>query len=141
MATNDSELINEVRGLTDYGTAIMTDGELQTLVDIGKEEIQAHVGELDSGGQIQFFGSDTLQQDRALFWFTCIAAKAKAGEIASVNLTVGSIRSTSYAGSKFDFYFKNFDKRMATVERVASGGPAQVNATRSDDRSYDETGF
>jgi hypothetical protein len=138
MATTDQELITEARAITDYDQSIMSDAEFQELVDIGKEELRAHWQLSD----YQFYGQTNaadvgfiLQRDRALFWFVCIAAKIRGGEIATPNITVGSIRATSYTGSKFDFYFENFEARLNTIER--SSGPSVSQITRDDERSYE----
>lgn len=136
MVSSDTELIEQVRGMTDYDASIMSDSEIQTLIDIGKEEIAGYLAaDNEDPDNFTFYQSDTYDADRALFWFTCIAMKAKAGEIAAVNLTVGSLRATSYAGSKFDLYFDNFDKKM----RMAEGGntPA-ISAPQRDNRTYEQ---
>jgi hypothetical protein len=138
MATDDTTLISEARAITDYDTEIMSDSEFQELVDIAKEELRAEWQLPD----YQFYGNTTsgdigfiLQRDRALFWYVCIAAKIRGGEIAAPNITIGSIRATSYTGSKFDFYFENLDKRLSTIER--SSGPRITQITRDDERAYE----
>jgi hypothetical protein len=128
MATNESELIEEVRALTGYDQSIMTDATMQELVNIGKEELGREFSEDFPG----FFGGNT-DADRALFWFTCIAAKVRAGEIAGVNISVGSIRATSYSNSKYAFWFDNFQKRM---ESAYGGKPVNLQSLERDNRSY-----
>lgn len=135
MVSSDTELIEQVRGMTDYDASVMSDSEIQTLVDIGKEEIAGYLVADDETPSDFTFYSGNYDADRALFWFTCIAAKAKAGEIASVNLTVGSLRSTAYAGSKFELYFENFDKKMRGAE---NGNLPATSAPERDGRSYGE---
>jgi hypothetical protein len=128
MATNDTELIEEVRAITDYDAGLIDGATFRTLLEIGKEELRDEFSDEFVG----FYNGNTAA-DRALFWFTCIAAKVRAGEIAGINLTVGSIRATSYSNSKFDFWFKNFEEKL----KEASGGqPSRKQNLSRDNRSY-----
>lgn len=122
-------LIEEARAITDYDSNIYTDSEFQELVDIGREEIRAETG----SPELSFYTSDTFQATRALFWFTCIAAKVRAGEIAGVNLTVESIEAAQPGNENYAYWFRNFGKRI----RAAAGatGPASIVLSRTE-RSY-----
>lgn len=128
MATNDSELITEVRALTNYSADMMTDSTIQELIEIGKQELESEFREDFVG----FYEGNT-PADRALFWFTCIATKVRAGEIAGINLTVGSIRATSYSNSKFEFWFDNFEKKLIQAQ---GGRPVSNRQLDRDNRTY-----
>lgn len=128
MATTDSELITEVRALTNYSADMMTDSTIQELISIGKEELEPEFGDDFAG-----FYSGNTAADRALFWFTCIATKVRTGEIAGINLTVGSIRATSYSNSKFDFWFENFEKKLIQAQ---GGRPVSNRQLNRDNRAY-----
>jgi hypothetical protein len=133
MATTDSELITEVRALTDYPQEVISDSEMQELVDIGKQELQAR---FNQPGYAFYTGDHSA--DRALFWFTCIAAKVKAGEIAGVNLEVGDIAAQSPAATHYDYWFEAFQERLNEAINEVSGyaGPAHKLIER-DDRNYE----
>lgn len=133
MATDDASLIEEVRGLTDYDSDILSDSELQALVDLGKEELRAELG----NPQVSYYNNGRIHATRALFWFVCIAAKVKVGEIAGVNIEVESFRSWNPAEGHYGFWFRNFDKRLSAAENVEYGGTAHVQISR-DNRSYGE---
>lgn len=128
MATSDTELIQEARAITDYDSGLISDAEFQTLVDIGKEELESEFSDNFPG-----FYNGNKDADRALFWFTCIAAKVRAGEIAGVNLTVGSIRATSYSNSKFDFWFESFEEKLYSA---TGGKPSRKQNLSRDGRAY-----
>lgn len=131
MASSDSELIAEARGLTDYDSEIFTDSEFQQIVDIGKEELRAELGD----SSLSFYTDDTFQATRALFWFVCIGSKVRAGEIAGINLTVGDLKAAQPAQSSYDIWFNSFNKRLASASSEQSAGPAQETLSR-DNRSY-----
>jgi hypothetical protein len=131
MATSDSELITEARALTDYEQMILSDSEFQKLVDVGKEELRAEYGDPDT---FPGFYAGDLNLDRALFWFVCIAAKVKAGEIASVDISVSDLDASQPAGDH-QYWFRNFSKRLAAFSR--GQGPGNVNISRADNRTYE----
>lgn len=136
MATNDQELIAEARGLTDYDQTVLSDSEFQQVVDICKEELRADFGEPGYA-----FYSGSLNADRALFWFVCIAAKIRTGEIGGLNITTGDVEAAHPAQVHHDSaWFKNYENRkrraMKNFSDEASSGPAQTTISR-DDRGYE----
>jgi len=133
MATTDSELITEVRALTDYPSDVMSDAEVQELIDIGKEELRAQF----SNPSYTFYTGDQ-SADRALFWFTCLGTKIKAGEIGSVNLEVGDILAQKPAQGHYDIWFESFESRVKEAESEVGdvAGPAQTELER-DNRTYE----
>jgi hypothetical protein len=131
MADSDADIIDEARALTDYDEGLISDSTFQQLVDIGKEELEEEFS-TQAEPFVGFYNGNQAA-DRALFWFTCIAAKVRAGEIAGVNLTVGSIRATSYSNSKFDFWFDNFNQKF---EEATGGKPSRLQNLSRDNRTY-----
>jgi len=135
MATSDSELIAEARGLTDYDASVLSDSEFQELVDICKEELRA-----DFGDASYSFYSGSLNADRALFWFVCVAAKIRTGEIGGLNITTGDVEAAHPAQVHHDFaWFRNFENRkrkaMRSFSQDANRGPTQTSLER-DNREY-----
>jgi len=134
MARTDTELIDEVRAFTGYdGGSMFTDTDMQALVELGKEELRSRLGSPD----YEFYqrgGTNTLDADRALFWFTCIATKVRAGEIGSVELTVNNLEEQQSAG-QFGFWFRNFRDRLYSAEN-STVGAATTTISRTD-RTYD----
>lgn len=133
MASDDSSLIAEARGLTDYDSSIFTNPEIKEIVQIAKQEIRADLGQPD----LSFYTEDTFQATRALFWFVCIGLKIKAGEIAGINLEIGDLRTQNPAQGHYSIWFESFRKRMAGAERQIQSGPSSVVLER-DNRSYGE---
>lgn len=137
MARSDADLVEEVRALTGYDDAAMfTDSDIQALIDIAKEELRSRFG----SPTFEFYrrtDTVTLDADRALFWFTCIALKVRAGEIGSVELTVDSLEQNQSQG-QFDYWFQNFADRVAAADAsTGSAGAATTTITRGDERTYE----
>lgn len=132
MASDDSSLIEEVRGLTDYDEEIFTNSEFDELLGVAKEEIRADLRSPD----LQFYTEDTFQATRALFWFTCIGAKVRVGEIAGIDLTIESIQASLPDVEEYQFWFQQFDKRLRSAS--SSQGAAVTNIERTD-RTYGDT--
>lgn len=133
MATSDTELIAEARGLTDYDQTVLSDSEFQEIVDICKEELRA-----DFGDPTYSFYSGDLNVDRTLFWFVCIGAKIRTGEIGGLNITTGDVEAAHPAQVHHDAaWFQNYENRKRKAMRVFSdsAGPAQTAPVR-DERSY-----
>lgn len=127
MVDSDEQMIEQSRTLTDYDEFVYTDFEFQSLVDLCKEELRDH---WDEPG-FDWYGSDTLTEDRALFWFLCIAARIRAGEYSAMDISVADIQLQSADG---DFFIAKFNEKMDGV----AGGPsaASANIERSVERDY-----
>jgi hypothetical protein len=135
MATSDSELIGEALALTGYGDAdVFTDSDVQEIVDIGKNEIRSFLGLPAADFYVRTSDTNSYRRDQALLWFTCLGLKLRAGEIGSANLTIGSIRSTSYSDNKAGAW----KERMMMNLRSAGGGvsPGHVQVSRQN-RNYE----
>jgi len=135
MAQSDQEIIDEALAFLEYGS-VFDSADVQEIVDIGKDEIRSQINEYN----LSFYQPEpdgTMHLDRALFWFTCVGLKIRSGEMASVNLTAGSIRSTAYTGGKFSQLTNGFEDRMRAAE-ARRGGPAVKTMTRADNRTYSE---
>lgn len=139
MATTDSELIAEARALTNYTQSMLSDSTFQELVDIGKEELRAEMDK-PNFSFYQTGGEHTLQADRALFWFTCIAAKIKGGEIGGIDIDLGDISTNQPDEEEYAVWFSQFRKRLdaAVASETDTGGPGQTSLQR-DDRTYGDS--
>lgn len=134
MATSDTELIEEVRALTDYDSSIVSDSEMQELVEIGKEEIRLEFPLVDN--LFPGFYEGDLTIDRALFWFVYVAAKVKVGELGGLDISAGSFLDVAPDSASDSMGLRNFQRRMKGVQTM--GGIAQAQITRSSDRTYGE---
>lgn len=135
MATSDAELIDEARAMTEYDSDIVSDSKFQELLHICKEELRADFGD----PSFSFFQDEAMHAaDRALFWFLCIAAKIRTGEIGGMNIRTGEIESSHPAQVHHKAaWFDNFIDNKRKAERQVAGatGPSQTAVTR-DNRSY-----
>ena len=117
MATNDQELISEVRSLTDYDETILSDSDMQDLVGLAKREIEIEVGE-----RVDDFYSNRIREG-ALFWLVCFFTKLKTGEYEGMDLTISEIEINKVPeGSDTRIWIRNFNKRFRQL--------------RSENRSY-----
>lgn len=137
MATSDDELIQEVRSFTGYtSTNTFTDGELWGIVDVGKEEIRAEIGQ----PEFEFYRTGettTLSADRALFWFTCIGTKVHTGELGSISLTVNDLESGQANESTYNYWMSQFATRMSSARTSHSeDSGASTTLMERTDRSY-----
>lgn len=134
MATTDTELIAEVRSWTDYDAQLISDAEIQELIDIGKDEIRAEIGRFDLTFYQDTSQVNTLVEDRALFWFVVIGAQCRVGELSGLELTVGDIEiaheENAYADSAA---LTNFVRRISSARAGTARGLINIERT---DRTY-----
>lgn len=134
MAQSDVELISEVRSLTDYHEGIISDSDMQDLVVVAKEEVRGELGD----SSFEFYGAQTFDADRALFWFLCIASKVKVGELGGIEITADAFRSQQPQHVQNSFWFIRFQNKMqAAALQAGTGGAATTTISRSDERSYE----
>ncbi|UBF22598.1 hypothetical protein HRTV-25_gp17 [Halorubrum tailed virus 25] len=129
MAVDDSTLKAEVRALTDYGTAIISESDLQEVVDLTKRELHADIGD-DS-----FDLYEDLNAERALFWLTCIFLKVKSGEIDAPSFSISelSVRQSNFT-ERHGIWMDNFRKHYRAMDGGAPVGHTKANRP---DRNYD----
>lgn len=135
MATNDSEMISEVRALT-YDEHILSDIQMREILHVCKEEIRADLGDPD----FQFYQTGEVENshdaDRALFWFTCIGAKIRVGELGGMDISVADLDAEQASGQEA-FWIKKFHNRL---QSAGEGGrkPGMTSVNRGTERLYGE---
>lgn len=139
MATNETELAEEVRQFTGYTeTSTISDADLQSLIDIARAEIQSYLN--DSSFTFYRSNPDTHNADRALFWFTSIALKVRLGELGNIDLTVEGLESADPSEETYQFWLSRFERHMssAATQFATNSGAASSQIERTD-RSYEYT--
>lgn len=134
MATDDESLMREVRALTGYTDEnTFSDIDLLDLINISKQEVRSELGLPD----LTFHESETYQADRALFWFTCITLKVRAGEIGNVDINIGDVLEYTDSQNEYSYWFEQLRKRMssAATSQGLSGASSTV-IERDDERTY-----
>ncbi|OYR54903.1 hypothetical protein [Halorubrum halodurans] len=128
MAVDDNTLKAEVRALTDYGVTIISDDDLQEVVDLSKRELLADIGTQE----VDLY--DDLNAERALFWLSCIFLKVKSGEIYAPSFSISelSVRQSNFT-ERHGIWMDNFRKHYRAMD-----GGAPVGHTKSNrpDRAY-----
>lgn len=133
MADTDQELISEVRALTDYGTLIIDQSEMQTLLTIAKDEIRSSLGAPD----LTFYGEETADADRALFWFLCIASKVKVGEIGGLNIDADDFAAQQPESYQNSIWFRQYQQKFSAAEAQLGGSGAASTTIERDGREYE----
>lgn len=128
MATNDTELKQEVRALTDYNVNVISDSELQAIVDLTRRELLANIGD----NSLNLY--ENISSERAFFWLACIFSKVKAGEIDASSFSIGEldVSASEYTG-KTDVWMDNFRKHYRAME---GGAPVAHTVSNRSDRTY-----
>lgn len=134
MAQTLSDIIGEVRSLTDYDTSVYDEGELNDVVSIAQDEVRADVGD----PSLSFHnGSDTFYQDRALVWLGALFAKIRAGEIEGVDLTAGDLDIEALRAvddGQPVYWLAQYRRRLNQLGGSSGFGSVQVSRT---ERSYE----
>lgn len=117
MAVDDSTLAAEVRTLTDYDSALISDADLLGVIELAKSELRAEVDDED-----MVFYSGNLQADRALFWLVCIFLKIKSGELDAPNLSIGELKLRQAGmGQRTGIWFQRFNQRLDAIATPRMG--------------------
>ncbi|MFC6953777.1 hypothetical protein [Halorubellus litoreus] len=134
MATNDYELVLEVQNLTEYDDEIIEIPVMLELVELAKREIRAKAGIID----LEFFGTNDLYAERALFWLTCLFAKIKMGELENVHMSIGDIEQRTLRadedGEDAVVWKQEFQDYMARVQ--PSENLFGIRSVGRSDRTY-----
>lgn len=129
MAVDDDTLMAEVRSLTDYDSTLISDGDLLSLVELAKTELQAEVSE----PTLDFYNGNQ-HAERALFWLTCLFTKVKSGEIDAPDLSISELKvSHQSMDDESGFWLKNLDKRINALRGSSLIGHVKVQRA---DRTY-----
>lgn len=135
MATNNAELIDEVRSLTGYTDHMFSDVEMHSLLQLSKEEIRSDLGDPNFTFYQTGDAQNTHEADRALFWFLCIATKVRAGEIGGGNVSVSDLDFETVEDDEASIWIRNYHKRINSVG-VGGKAPARVDIDRGTERNY-----
>lgn len=126
MATDDASLKAEVRAITDYDTGILTNTELQSVLDVAKRELQSN----KNNTTLDFYGD--IRAERTLFWLTCIFSKVKSGEIDGGSFSISELEVESQEDSN-SLFFDNF---WRNYHSIGDGRPRGHLKGQRPDREY-----
>lgn len=87
MALNETTLIEEARGITDYPASVISESQFSSLVQTAERDITATT----QNYEIDWYDTSDIDGNRALMWTTCLYAKIKAGELDSVDMDIGNL--------------------------------------------------
>ncbi len=114
-----------VRTLTDYDTEIISSSDMDTLIELSKDEIKEDTGmdEID-------FSSGAGKS--ALMWLTCIFSKIHVGEIGAEGYQIGEIE-TKDLNDQAKVWFGQYRSRRSDVIGTKTIGHAKPSRSG---RSY-----
>lgn len=128
MATDDESMKQEVRALTDYDTNVMSDPELQGVLDIAERELLANLNSPTINPYTD------INTERALFWLTCVFVKIKAGEIQAPSFEIGELQvNADGIGGRHGIWLENFWNHFRSAE---GGSPVGHIKTNRSNRTY-----
>lgn len=120
MVADDTELADNVRALTDYDETILTDSELQEVIQLAKGEFWA-----DTDTSEPFY-SGNKQADQALFWLTCLFAKIKVGELSAPDFQIAEI-DVEQSSDEESRWFSNYRRYRDIATAGSSGKIGQIS--------------
>lgn len=85
-------LKNKIRVLTDYDSHILSEDDLDVILDIAVDEVEAVI--LDKTGDptdVEDIDWTVFPAENALFWTGCLFSKIKAGELDGVPMSLGDM--------------------------------------------------
>ena len=131
MAQNDQELIEEVRSLTGYSERIIPNSDMQSLIQISKEDIRGL-----SSSEIPDIYDDKVAE-RATFWTVVMFTKIFVGELDAPNFKIGSISVDSMPRRDIvRVWYRQLDQY---VKRLSSGRAMGIVNPRRTAREYDDS--
>jgi hypothetical protein len=137
MASSDSELRGEVRGLTDYSTAVLDQDELKSVVSRAKKHIR-----VKKSVQTDFDFYAEEARESALFWYTCFFAKVSVGEIDGGEVQIGTINIDTTSSSDDDEVTTWLRNARDALDAIDSGGAVAygtgISSVTRDNRTYGE---
>jgi hypothetical protein len=77
MTLSEQQVISEVRTITGYPDAVLTDSDLTELVSFAKNDITGITNNYD----IKWYNEDDIDANRALVWTTALFTKVRTGEL------------------------------------------------------------
>lgn len=130
MATSDTELIEEVRTLTGYDALLIPDPEMQTLLQVAKNDIEG----------LASTPFDTIYDDkvveRATFWTTVMFTKVHMGELDAPNFTIGALKVDALPRRDIArVWYRQLDQYIA---RLSAGRATGITSVRRANREYND---
>lgn len=126
MASNDDELVAEVRALTNFQDDVISDSDMRTLVTIAKREIRTLSG-LPSP---DWYEENDAEQ--ALFWLTALFTKVHTGHIGGVSYSVGELEQAPLRETN-QFWLNRFQQHLSNLSAGTLYGHTSVSRP---DRTY-----
>lgn len=127
MANNDNELITEVRSLTNYGTQVISDPDMQNLVASAKDEILIAVDETS----LDWYNERAAE--RALYWLVALFTKVHTGQIGGAGFAIGELEQSPLRGTE-QFWLNQFNRHLWNIGSASAFG---ITSVTRDDRTYD----
>lgn len=137
MATNDTELEDEVRGFTGVETSVVSAADFETVLADAKRHIK--VRRSLTPEQIDWYGDP--KQEEALNWAVKLFLKVAAGEIDAQTIQVGAIDHDTLLAkddNSYTAWYRNMERAIRGINASVSYG--HVSTERRVYGSEDESG-
>lgn len=84
MALSQQQVVNEVRTITGYPSAVLSDADIVELLEFAQNDIKG----ITNNYGIDWYNPDDVDGNRALVWTTALFAKVKSGELDAAKYSI-----------------------------------------------------
>lgn len=126
MASNDDELILEVRALTGYSGETISDPDMQALIEAAKDEVLYAVG----ADSLEWYADRSAE--RSIFWLVALFTKVRTGEVGGAGFTIGELEQVPLVETTA-FWLKQAQQHMANITDHRAYG---IRSVSRDNRTY-----
>lgn len=139
MFANDTELKQEVRDFTGYTTeeVLSPDG-----LDAAYSNAKRHIRVKKSlSADFNWFGSDKVAAQDALYWWTCLFSKVQTGELDSQQVQVGAVEKDSLLAKDDDEVTMWYRQAMEAMGAVSGNTIIRSSSPSRSERTYTPGSF
>ena len=117
MPDYDTEIISDVRFITDYPEAVYSDADIESGIRFSEKEIR---GILDSDTDPFTNPDEERIALQALMWATCYHLKVKSGELGGMPMSIGDVNMSHFSQRGFHYskvidWVSNFEDYLSRL--------------------------
>lgn len=134
--TTETQFKQEFRTITGYGSSVLSESEVETVMGRAEKHIRSRKGVEDS---FEFLSENTAEE--ALFWYTCLFAKVATGELDSQDLQVGALDASTLLAKEDDEVTEWYRNAAKAIRNFKPGSMFRASAPVRTEREYETGSF